>query len=161
MNGNLTTEGHIIEAHAIEWMQKCRAWQLPSQLIIEQFVELNYQTGTRLGEQVKRIVVAKTMANTVCKRKALETNNLVRKRIKYVHKKTAKGGYKKKDGAPDAALLAALADINPHQQQPTVDGDTATTDTPLQQLVAVAAPVVCAEATTAATLAAALEAIAP
>ena len=89
---------------------------MPLQLIIEQFIELNHQTGNRLDEQVKRIVVAKTMANTMCKRKAQETNNLVRKRIKYVHKKTAKGGYTKTNGALDATLLAALADINPHQQ---------------------------------------------
>ena len=116
LNGNLTVKGHIIEDHAIGWMQTCRAWGLPLRLIIEQSVELNHQTGKRLDKQGKRFAVAKTMANTMCKRKALETNNLVRKRIKYVHKKTTKGGYKKTNGALDATLLAALADINPHQQ---------------------------------------------
>ena len=126
-------------------------------MIIEKFVKLNHQPGKRLDEQVKRIVSAGIMANTMSKRKALETNNLVRKRIKFVHKKTAKGEYNKKDGAPDAALLAALADINPHQQEPTVGGEAGTTNRPLRQLVAVAAPLVRADAT----LAVALEAIAP
>jgi hypothetical protein len=161
LNGNLTVKGHIIEDHAIGWMQTCRAWELPLRLIIEQSVELNHQTGKRLDKQGKRFAVAKTMANTMCKRKALETNNLVRKWIKFVHKKTVKGEYKKKDCTLDAALVAALVDINPYQQQPTAGGATATADTPLQKLVAVTAPVVCAKATAAITLVVALEAIAP
>ena len=97
LGGNITVKGHIIDDHAINWMRKCKDLGVPLRLIIEQFVELNHQIGSRIDEQTKRIVSADTMANKHCKRKALDTHDLVSKRIKFVHEKASRGEYKKKE----------------------------------------------------------------
>ena len=68
---------------------------VPFSKIIEQFVELNHQTGKRLDEQTKRIPNAETMANSMCKKKALDYNAEINKRIKMIHEHNARGKYKK------------------------------------------------------------------
>ena len=95
LNGNVTVKGHIIDAHAIPWMKKCKRLNIPLSKIIEQFVELNHQMGKRIDEQSKRIVCATTMANSMAKRKALEYHSAVNNRIKLVHNDASKETYKK------------------------------------------------------------------
>ena len=74
LKGNITVKGHIIDAHSIDCMKKCKQLNIPFSKILEQFVELNHQTGKRLDEQCKRIPNAVTMANCMCKKKALNYN---------------------------------------------------------------------------------------
>ena len=100
LKGNVTVKGHIIDAHAIPWMRKCKELNLPLSKIIEQFVELNHQMGKQIDEQSKRIVSAEIMANSMAKRKALEYHCEVNARITLVHEDASRGEYKKSIPSP-------------------------------------------------------------
>ena len=102
LKGNITVKGHIIDAHSIWFMKKCKELNIPFSKIIEQFVELNHQTGKRLDEQTKRIPHAEIMANSMCKKKALDYNAEINKQIKrYV--RMEHGKEYNKDPPPDSS----------------------------------------------------------
>ena len=90
LKGNITAKGHLIEDHAIPRMVWCKEQGVPFRLIIKLFVELNHQIGKRIDEQTKRIVCPKVMTNKHCKRKALDTHDLVSKTITHVRKETSR-----------------------------------------------------------------------
>ena len=79
---NITFKRHIIDAHSTWFMKKCKQLSIPFSEIIEQYFELNHQTGERLDEQTKRIPHAEIMASSMCKKKALDYNAEINKQKK-------------------------------------------------------------------------------
>ena len=134
LKGNITVKGHIIDVHSIGCMKKCKQLNIPFSKILEQFVELNHQTGKRLDEQSKRITNAVTMANSMCKKKALDYNAEINKQITRVHEDGQRGKYNKDpsvalaatdllasahDPGPDEDLIADIGMVDGNVEEPT------------------------------------------
>ena len=117
LKGNVTVKGHLIEDHAIPRMVWCKEHGVPFHLIIKQFVELNHQIGKRIDKQTKRIVRTKVMANKHCKRKALDTPDLVSKRIKHVRKETTRNQKRRHQRYRRKLKVVMLSDL----QYQTID----------------------------------------
>ena len=91
----LTPKTHTTEDHLI--------WQLRLHdhypLLVEQFVELNHQIGSKLDSQTKRIVDVNTRANCMARNRTWDSHKDVQVQIRRVHEdpRTKRGNYKKKD----------------------------------------------------------------
>jgi hypothetical protein len=119
LKGNITVKGHVIDAHSIWFMKKCKQLNIPFAKIIEQFVELNHQTGKRLDELTKRIPHAEVMANTMCKRKSLQYNAEINKQIRLVSQNGMRGKYNKEQ----RRLTLAAVDLLLPDSDPGPDDD--------------------------------------
>ena len=91
----LTPKAHTTEDHLI--------WQLRLHdhypLLVEQFVELNHQIGSKLDSQTKHIVDVNTRANCMARNRTWDSHEDVQVQIRRVHEdpRTKRGNYKKKD----------------------------------------------------------------